>query len=215
VLGPPPEQAQVSAAVPAAAVSAALSAPGEQLITPLIAQAVPVMSPLAAAPLAQHFAEVRPRAPSRAVQLRPAPTSRAAAYARRSPAYARPASHTRRAEPVDITRPRLISPEDGRRGKLVLLVEVKKNGKVGDVDLLSSDLDRKNRSHRDLQRAAISTVKRWRYEPAIRAGAPADTQIRVVVNIDLDSSRVGFTEANARRRAMAANRAADSVLAAR
>ncbi len=97
----------------------------------------------------------------------------------------------------------------------MLNVEVRKNGKVGDVDVLSSDLDRKNRSHRDLQRAAISAVKRWRYEPAIRDGAPADTRVRVVVDINLDSSRVAFTEANARRRAAAANRAADSVLAAR
>ena len=96
------------------------------------------------------------------------------------------------------------------------LVEVRKNGKVGDVDVLSSDLDRENRSHRDLQRAAISTVKRWRYTPAIRDGEPAGTQVRVVVDINLDSvARRPATEADARRRAAAANRAADSVRAAR
>jgi TonB family protein len=111
--------------------------------------------------------------------------------------------------------PRLISPEYGRKGKLVLLVGIRKNGKVGDVDVLSSNLDRDNRSHRDLQRAAVSAVKRWRYTPAIRGGEPTESQIRVVVDINLDSARVAFTEANARRRVAAANRAADSVLAAR
>lgn len=189
---------------------------------PLSAEALPLISSIATAPAAtfaairqapastpapRHAADIRSRA-KRHVPHRRALTPRAASYAR-------PAPYARREGSDDYVRPRLIAPEGGRSGKLVLLVEVKKNGKVGDVDVLSSDLDRKNRSHRDLQRAAISTVKRWRYEPAIRSGAPADTQIRVVVNIDLDSSRVGFTEAAARRRAAAANRAADSVLAAR
>lgn len=117
---------------------------------------------------------------------------------------------------ADYVRPRLISPERGRSGKLVLLVEVRKNGKVGDVDVLSSNLDRDNRSHRDLQRAAISTVKRWRYTPAIRDGEPAGTQVRVVVDINLDSGAINSaSEAGARRKAAAANRAVDSVRAAR
>ena len=98
----------------------------------------------------------------------------------------------------------------------MLIVEVRKNGKVGDVDVLSSDLDRDNRSHRDLQRAAVSAVKRWRYTPAIRDGEPTDTRVRVVVDINLDSGAIGSVpKQSARRRAAAANRAADSVRAAR
>jgi TonB family protein len=214
----------------------------EPTITPLIAQALPAMSPIATAPLAALSmgpsapeAEARNLASTRPPQIAPraaerrrsstprssvpsaafaasARSGRPATYARRSGIHARAAAIPRDG---DRARPRLISPEDSRRGKLVLLVEVRKNGKVGDVDVLSSDLDRKNRSHRDLQRAAVSTVKRWRYEPAMRDGAPTDTQVRVVVNIDLGSSRVGFTEADARRREAATNRVAESVRAAR
>jgi TonB family protein len=212
-------------------------------IAPLIAQALPAMSPIATAPLALT-ATVLPASPgnsvnvasgtsdrharigSRAVERRqvPAPGSRAsrsarsAAYTRtaytRNAAIAKPSMRPARDE--DYSRPRLISPERGRNGKLVLLVEVRKNGKVGDVDVLSSNLDRENRSHRDLQRAAISTVKRWRYTPAVRDGEPTDTQVRVVVDINLDSGAIGsVTEADARRRVAAANRAVDSVRAAR
>jgi TonB family protein len=204
-------------------------------IAPLIAQALPAMSPIATAPLALTISAL-PAAPvniasdtsdrgarigSRAVERRQVPTPRSrASRSARSAAYARSAAiaqpSMRLSRDKDYSGPRLISPERGRNGKLVLLVEVRKNGKVGDVDVLSSNLDRDNRSHRDLQRAAISTVKRWRYTPAIRDGEPADTQVRVVVDINLDSGAIGsVTEADARRRVAAANRAIDSVRAAR
>lgn len=129
--------------------------------------------------------------------------------------FTTPASTT--ASTAAYVRPRLISPEDnGRRGKVVLWVEVRKNGKVGDVDVLSSDLDRGDRGQRDLQRAAVSAVKRWRYTPAMRDGEPTDTRVRVVVDINLDSRVMRTTtEAAARRRGAAANRVADSVRAAR
>jgi TonB family protein len=156
-------------------------------------------------PTVPRKAEAPARRASRAAERRRAAASAPETFARR-------ANYTGRA---NYTAPRLIAPESGRRGKLVLWVEIRKNGKVGDVDVLSSDLDRKNRSHRDLQRAAISTVKRWRYTPAVRDGAPTESRVRVVVDINLDSAGVAFTEAGARRRAAAADRAADSVLAAR
>jgi TonB family protein len=183
------------------------------------------MAPIAAAPVAAldtGTATPRPRSVARATPSRASakvarahPRTRTRGLAARG--FASHVPERRRVIPVseDYARPRLISPEHGRSGKLVLLVEVRKNGKVGDVDVLSSDLDRSNRSHRDLQRAAVSAVKRWRYTPAVRGGEPTASQIRVVVDINLDSSRAAFTEANARRRAAAADRAADSVLAAR
>jgi periplasmic protein TonB len=188
-------------------------------LAPLVAQSLPALSTLALSPLAlspttMPATAISPAAPvARLASQSSAPAPRRVAAPR---PQAAPRAVTRwRAEPAGYTRPRLISPAEGRHGKVVLLVEVRKNGKVGDVDVLSSNLDRKNRGHRDLQRAAVSAVKRWRYEPALRDGQPADTQMRVVVDINLDSSRVSFTGANARRRAAAANRAADSVLAAR
>jgi TonB family protein len=206
--------------------TAPLASTSLPLMSPLTATA---MAPIAAAPLAafdKGTSTPRPPSveratPSRARVARAHTRTRARGLASRGVASgghaaSRVAAH-RRVIPVseNYARPRLISPEHGRSGKLVLLVEVRKNGKVGDVDVLSSDLDRSNRSHRDLQRAAVSAVKRWRYTPAIRDGEPTASQIRVVVDINLDSARVAFTEANARRRAAAADRAADSVLAAR
>jgi TonB family protein len=206
--------------------------PGNELLTAmsLPVMSLPAVTPIASAPLVA--------APAAALARTATPTSNStprqrnvarvttwsgkAAHARARHQASRVVARHHVANGRQITRisaddagPRLISPEYRRNGKLVLLVEVRKNGKVGDVDVLSSNLDRDNRSHRDLQRAAISTVKRWRYTPAIRDGAPAESQIRVVVDINLDSARVAFTEANARRRAAAADRAADSVLAAR
>ena len=80
----------------------------------------------------------------------------------------------------------------------MLLVEVRKNGKVGDVDVLSSNLDRENRSHRDLQRAAISTVKRWRYDAGDSRRRAGGTQVRVVVDIDLESGVIGRLPKQAR-----------------
>lgn len=210
------------------------SEPRDRPLTPLIAQALPAMSPLATAPLAVLATGALPAAPpkvasdrvriaSRAVERRRVHTSRSArsaAYAHRSATHARrvaiAAPSMRLSQDEDYVRPRLISPDRSRSGKLVLSVEVRKNGKVGDVDVLSSNLDRENRSHRDLQRAAVSTVKRWRYTPAIRDGEATGTRVRVVVDINLDSGVIGAaTEADARRRAAAANRAADSVRAAR
>jgi protein TonB len=206
---PAPEQA-------VEAVEAVESLPLEHAdrpIAPLIAQALPAMAPLAMSPVATAPPSARPVAHRRIPASQSARSARYARYARDT---GRSARYTGRAASTDYAGPRLISPERGRSGKLVLLVQVRKNGKVGDVNVLSSNLDRENRSHRDLQRAAISTVKRWRYTPAIRDGEPADTQVRVVVDINLDSGVIGSaSEADARRRAAATNRAVDSVRAAR
>ena len=185
--------------------------------TPTLAATSPIMmSPIATAPVAMRpVSTATTPVQARHVERRrvSTPRSQLAKHTAR-PAYTARPTRVNDA-PVNFARPRLISPESGRDGKLVLLVQVRKNGKVGDVDVLSSNLDRDNRSHRDLQRAAVSTVKRWRYAPAMRDGQPTDTQIRVVVDINLASARTAFTEANARRRVAAANRAADTYLAAR
>jgi periplasmic protein TonB len=211
---------------------AVLAAPSDPPIAPLDTLALPGTSSIvAAAPLAPLAQDASPtpiasrkvvaharRAPRIAERRRVAAPARSMRLSQGTSRAAAPrvASLTTSRE-AGYTRPRLISPEDHvRRGKLVLWVEVRKNGKVGDVDVLSSDLDRSQRSQRDLQRAAISNVKKWRYTPAMRDGEPTETRVRVVVDINLDSSRVVHTTAaDARRMGAAANRVADSVRAAR
>jgi TonB family protein len=208
-----------------------LAAPSDPPIAPLATLALPATSSIAAAPLAPLAQDASPtpiasrkvvararRSPRVSERRRVAAPARSMRLSQGTSRAAAPQGASLTASQVGgYTRPRLISPEDHvRRGKLVLWVEVRKNGKVGDVDVLSSDLDRSQRSQRDLQRAAISNVKKWRYTPAMRDGEPTDTRVRVVVDIDLDSSRVFHTTAaDARRMGAAANRVADSVRAAR
>jgi TonB family protein len=219
----PPAATSLPATSPAAATSSAADLAILRLLEepPDVARAALAATP---APLAALAKEASPAAPVKKVadaRVRRAPrmAQRVAPRVVERRRVTTPASTAAiPASTAAYVRPRLISPEDhGRRGKLVLWVEVRKNGKVGDVDVLSSDLDRSERSQRDLQRAAVSAVKRWRYTPAMRDGEPTDTRVRVVVDINLDSARVirTATAADARRMGAAANRVADSVRAAR
>ncbi|MDR7192447.1 energy transducer TonB [Luteimonas terrae] len=61
----------------------------------------------------------------------------------------------------------------GERGEVLLLVKVGANGRVDGVDVVSSS------QHRRLDRAAISAVRRWRFEPAIRDGQPVAGELRI------------------------------------
>jgi TonB family protein len=82
--------------------------------------------------------------------------------------------------PESYVQPRLVSQERGRRrGQVVLAVHVRPNGHVGDVEVLSGGDDRR---HDDLERAAVSAVKQWRYRPALRDGVPTPARVKVVVN---------------------------------
>jgi periplasmic protein TonB len=82
--------------------------------------------------------------------------------------------------PESYVQPRLVSQEGGRRrGQVVLAVQVRPNGRVGDIEVLSKDDDR---GYDDLERAAVSAVKRWRYRPALRDGVPTPSRVKVVVN---------------------------------
>jgi TonB family protein len=80
--------------------------------------------------------------------------------------------------PESYVQPRVVSSSESRRvrGKVVLGVLVRSNGRVGDVNVVSGDVDR------DLERAAIAAVKRWRYRPALRDGVPTPARVKVVVN---------------------------------
>lgn len=83
--------------------------------------------------------------------------------------------------PVSVPRPVSAPPPDyprasirrGERGEVVVLVKVGANGRVTDVELVSSS------QHRRLDRAAMSAARRWRFEPALRDGQPVPGEIRV------------------------------------
>ena len=82
--------------------------------------------------------------------------------------------------PESYVQPRVVSQGSGRhRGQVVLAVQVRPNGRVGGIEVLSKDDDR---GYDDLERAAVSAVKRWRYRPALRDGVPAPARVKVVVN---------------------------------
>jgi len=61
----------------------------------------------------------------------------------------------------------------GERGDVLLLVKVGADGRVDGVDVVSSS------QHRRLDRAAVSAVRRWRFEPAMRDGQPVAGELRI------------------------------------
>jgi TonB family protein len=81
--------------------------------------------------------------------------------------------------PESYVQPRVVSASNRMRGKVVLAVLVRPNGRVGRVDVLSRG-DRDN--DRALEHAAVTAVKQWRYRPALRDGVPTPARVKVVVN---------------------------------
>jgi len=64
----------------------------------------------------------------------------------------------------------------GEQGEVLLLVKVDAAGRVDDVEILSSS------QHRRLDRAAVSAVRRWRFEPAVRGGQAVAGELRVPIS---------------------------------
>jgi len=88
------------------------------------------------------------------------------------------------AQPSDVTPPRLLDhgevaypPSEASKGteaKVVLFVTVERDGSVGDAKVAES-------GGAAFDRAALEAVSGWRFEPALRAGAPIRTRIRVPI----------------------------------
>jgi len=78
-------------------------------------------------------------------------------------------------------------PRDARRrgeeGKVMLLVDVLPNGRVGEISVESSS------GHRLLDAAAVKAVRRWRFAPAKKTGRPVRAQVRIPVEFNLRDNR--------------------------
>lgn len=67
-------------------------------------------------------------------------------------------------------------------GVVWLLVDVSSQGSVDNLQVEQSC------GHRVLDRAASKTVKRWKFTPAMRAGVPVESQVRIPVRFRLEDS---------------------------
>lgn len=115
-----------------------------------------------------HVPQVAPAPPPVAEPAAPAPpTSVAAADL--------PSSLPR---PVTMPQPDYprASLRRGEQGEVLLLVKVGADGRVDGVDVIGSS------QHRRLDRAAVSAVRRWRFEPAQRDGQPVAGELRVPIS---------------------------------
>ncbi|WP_337245807.1 energy transducer TonB [Luteimonas sp. gir] len=63
----------------------------------------------------------------------------------------------------------------GETGDVMLRVQVGADGRVEGIDVIASS------GHARLDRAAVSAVRRWRFEPAMRAGQPVPGEVRVPI----------------------------------
>lgn len=63
---------------------------------------------------------------------------------------------------------------------MLLAAHVRADGSCGDVKLKGSS------GHALLDRAALDTVRRWRFLPATRAGAPVDSWVDVPIRFRLE-----------------------------
>jgi len=66
----------------------------------------------------------------------------------------------------------------GASGNVVLRIEVRPDGRVGDVSVVESS------RHRELDRAAVRAVRRWRFEPALQDGRPVAGVVQQVISFD-------------------------------
>lgn len=113
-----------------------------------------------AAPAGERAAANRARAEAERVATRPAPISR----------DARPlATNAEPKYPASMLRA-------GVGGTVVVLAEVDANGNPVDVRVVERS------GERDLDRAALTAVKQWRFEPAMRNGKAVATSVKVPVD---------------------------------
>jgi len=114
----------------------------------------------------------------------PAGTPRKAAteLAALPPATASPGGGSRGASPLP-GNPKPVYPDgarrQGRQGRAILHVEVRSDGTAGAVSIDRSSGDSR------LDEAALAAVRRWRFRPALRNGAPVASNVRIPIRFRL------------------------------
>jgi protein TonB len=116
---------------------------------------LPPPRPAAPAPLPSNVPAPAPAAPVAAVDSTPRPISTPA------PRYPREAQRR------------------GVAGTVLLRVHVGIDGEPGDIDLVQGS------GSRDLDRAAVEGVRRWRFAPATRNGQPVESSVQVPIAFNL------------------------------
>lgn len=90
--------------------------------------------------------------------------------------------------PVDASVPRPLSspPPDypaaalraGASGNVVLRIEVGADGRPGAIEVITGS------RHRELDRAAVRAVRRWRFQPAMRGGVAVPASVQQTISFD-------------------------------
>lgn len=115
-------------------------------------------------------------------QAQPAPAATPASQApAASPSSAAPETASR--EPRVLSAPAPDYPaaalRSGASGEVVLRIEVDARGRPAEVTVVSSS------RNRDLDRAALRAVRRWRFEPAMRDGQPVPGTVQQSIRFDV------------------------------
>jgi TonB family protein len=135
----------------------------------------PVTAPTFAAPQVKREEPQTAPKPSASVPVSPSPAPASAATA---------APVANSGDPVKVTQPRLIkrapvqmpplSSSTGGDGNVELLVQIRTDGKVGNIKVV--------RGNPLLSQAAVRSVREWVYESAYVGSNPVPTEITVVLN---------------------------------
>jgi TonB family protein len=67
-----------------------------------------------------------------------------------------------------------------QEGRVVLLAVIRKDGTVGDISILRSNI-----MHSDFEKSAYAAVSQWRYEPAMKDGLPLEVSFKVWVSFSV------------------------------
>lgn len=81
----------------------------------------------------------------------------------------------------------LAARRQGVQGRVVLRTQVLEDGRCAQVDIVRSS------GHAALDESALTTVRRWRFLPATRAGMPVASWVEVPIVFRLDAASGGST----------------------
>lgn len=152
---------------------------------PVLEALAPAALPAAPAPVAKTPAAYPPRAAKSPIAAKPAPAVKAPAAAAAAPAaVAGPPDTPPRYGAGSAANPLPDYPRAARRagweGRVILRVTVGADGAGAEVAVAVSS------GHAVLDEAALAAVRRWRFQPATRAGRPVAARLDVPIRFRLD-----------------------------